>query len=89
MENVDFKKAWNLLASIVDRSMNDSYDEIKRNNYKQLAYYYKQAIEAFRFYDEDSVHRKFDIDMFEYKLSSFEHRISVDYIYKPWEHIYE
>lgn len=88
MENVDFKKAWNLLASIVDRSMNDSYDEIKRNNYKQLAYYYKQAIEAFRFYDEDSVHRKFDIDMFEYKLSSFEHRISVDYIYKPWE-IYE
>lgn len=85
MENIDFKQAWNLLGSIVDRSMNTDYDEIKRNNYKQLAYYYKQAIEAVWFYDEDSVHRKFDIDMFESKLSSFEHRINERYIYKPWE----
>jgi hypothetical protein len=85
MKNVDFKETFKLLASIVDRSVNNSYDEVKRNDYHQLAYRYKQAVESFIFYDEDSLSRKFDIQSFEDKLSSFDHRITLSCIYKPWE----
>jgi len=85
MENVDFKQAFKLLASMLDRSMSPNFDEIGKNDYKVLAYRYKQAVESFYLYPEDSLSRKFDIEAFEDKLSSFEHRISVKYIYKPWE----
>ena len=85
MKNVDFKEAFKLLASIVDRSMTPNLDEIGQNDYKVLAYRYKQAVESFYLYDEDSLSRKFDIQSFEDKLSSFEHRITPSRIYKPWE----
>ena len=85
MKNVDFKEAFKLLASIVDRSMSPNLNEIGQNDYKVLAYRYKQAVESFYLYDEDSLSRKFDIQSFEDKLSSFEHRITPSRIYKPWE----